>query len=144
MYLVWLLVGALGGALSVWFNAKQALRQRARYPKYEVWSWALFLFPLPLIYVGFAVFNGASEQWIWVELAGLALFGLVAWAGASRWPVLIGVGWLAHALWDQVLHPGGSPGYVPAWYPPLCVGFDVCIGAALTVRFGGRGRGAAV
>jgi len=27
MYAVWLLVGALGGALSVWFNAKQAVHQ---------------------------------------------------------------------------------------------------------------------
>jgi hypothetical protein len=30
-----------------------------------------------------------------VELAGSVVFRLVAWAGASRWPVLIGIGWLA-------------------------------------------------
>jgi hypothetical protein len=48
--------------------------------------------------------------------------------------MLIGLGWLAHALWDQVLRPGGSPGYVPVWYLPLCIGLDVYIDAALSLR----------
>jgi hypothetical protein len=45
--------------------------------------------------LGFAALNGASQEWVLVELAGSVVFGLVAWAGASRWPVLIGIGWLA-------------------------------------------------
>jgi hypothetical protein len=135
MNLAWIAAGAVAGGLSVWWNAMQADRLRERYPKYEVQSWALFLVGAAVIYVGFAVFNGASARWTSVELAGVAAYGLVAWVGASRWPVLVGVGWLLHMLWDQVLHPGGSPGFVPSWYPALCLGFDVCVGAALIARF---------
>jgi hypothetical protein len=90
-----------------------------------------------LIYVGFAAANGASREWVAIELAGLAAFGLVAFAGGSRWPVRIGIGWLAHS---QGLHPGGSPGYVPVWYPPMCLGFDVYVGIALILRFRSKPR----
>jgi hypothetical protein len=37
--------------------------------------------------------------------------------------------------WDQGLHAGGAPGYVPTWYPDLCLGFDVFVGIALIYRF---------
>ena len=135
MYLVWLLVGAVLGAASIWLNRQQAQQLQDRYPNFELWSWAVYLLSAALIYVGFAAFNGASAQWVQIELAGLAAFGFVALLGASRWPLLIGIGWLVHSLWDQALHPGGSPGYVPAWYPPACLGFDLYVGVALVVRF---------
>ena len=78
-------------------------------PSYEVWAWAGFLVVAALIYVGFAAFNGASKQWTWTELGGVAGYGLIA------------------------LHPG----FVPSWYPPLCLGFDVYVGVVLVVRFRG-------
>ena len=63
--------------------------------------------------VVFAVFNGASSEWTWTELGGLAGYGLVAWIGAARFAPLVGVGWLLHVLWDVALHPGGHPRFVP-------------------------------
>jgi hypothetical protein len=131
----WVAVGVIAGGLAVRLNAKQAARSRPRYPSYEVLSWAIFLVVAALIYVGFALFNGASAKWTAAELAGVAGYGTIAWVGASRWPPLVGVGWLVHVLWDQVLHPGGSPGYVPSWYPSLCIGFDVYVGLALISPF---------
>ena len=131
----WIALGAGAGALAVWLTAKEAVRRRRRFPRYEVWAWAGFLVVAALIYVGFAAFNGASAKWTWTELGGVAGYGLIAWMGAARFPQLVGVGWLLHVLWDVVLHPGGHPGFVPSWYPPLCLGFDVFVGVALVVRF---------
>ena len=45
----------------------------------------------------------------------------------------LGVG----CFWDVELHPGGHPGFVPSWYPPLCLGFDVVVGGVLVGRFRG-------
>jgi len=135
MFPAWLTVGALLGAVAIWLNGKEAARQRERNPNYEVWSWAVFLLLAALIYVGFAIFGEASRYWLWVELAGVGVFGMVAFFGAARMPVFIGIGWLAHTLWDQALHPAGAPGYVPSWYPPVCLGFDVYVGVALILRF---------
>lgn len=135
MDLTWLLVGAMAGALAVWLNARRAAHLRPRYPKYEAWSWAAFLVIAALIYVGFALFHRASAGWTAIELAGLVGYGLIAWVGAARRPVLIGIGWILHVLWDQLLHPGGHPGFVPAWYVSLCLGFDVSVGVTLLFRF---------
>jgi hypothetical protein len=131
----WLALGAAGGALSIWLNAMQAERMADRMTDYEVRSWAIFLLSAAIIYVGFALFNGASNRWLAIELVGLAIYGLVAWNGVVRFAPLVGVGWLLHTLWDQLLHPGGAPGYVPEWYPALCLGFDLFVGVALIYRF---------
>ncbi len=135
MEVVWVALGAGAGALAIWLTAKEAARRRERFPRYEVWAWAAFLVVAALIYVGFALFNGAPMRWTLIELSGVAGYGLVAWVGAARVPQLVGVGWLLHVLWDVVLHPGGHPGFVPSWYPPLCLGFDVYVGVALLARF---------
>jgi hypothetical protein len=50
---------------------------------------------------------------------------------AARFAPLVGVGWLLHELSDVALHPG----FVPSWYPPLCLGFDVAVGGVLIARF---------
>ena len=34
-----------------------------------------------------------------------------------------------HVLWDILLHYDGHPGYVPDWYPGMCLGFDLVIAA---------------
>ena len=142
MDLVWVALGAGAGALAVWLTAREAARRRERFPSYEVWAWAAFLVVAALIYVGFAAFNGASMAWTLTEVGGLAGYGLVAWIGAARFPPLVGVGWLLHVLWDVVLHPGGHPGFVPSWYPPLCLGFDVYVGVVLVARFRVTGNAA--
>jgi len=135
MQVGWVALGAAGGALAIWLNALQAERMAERMPDYEVRSWAVFLGSAALIYLGFALFNGASNRWLAIELVGLAVYGLIAWNGVVRFSPLVGLGWLLHVLWDHLLHPRGAPGYVPEWYPALCVGFDVYVGIALIYRF---------
>jgi hypothetical protein len=131
---LWIALGAAAGAIALWLNASKATAHK-NFPNNEVRVWAIALVVAALIYVGFAAFNGASSDWVLIELGGVVGYGVVAWLGATRWPLLVGAGWLLHMLWDIVLHPGGHPGFVPSWYPPLCLGFDVLVGVALLFRF---------
>ncbi len=141
-YIGWALSGAVAAAMPLWLVKREAQRRATSYPQYEAQVWALFLVVVALIYVGFAFFNGAAPEWIGIEFAGLAAYSLIAFIGAQKWPLLVGPGWLAHALWDQMLHAGGHPGFVPAWYVPLCLGFDVVVGVTLmaTLRYKPKGR----
>lgn len=135
--MTWALGGGAAALVPLWLVKREARRRSKTHPQFEAQAWALFLFIAALIYVGFAVFNGAEPQWIGIELAGLAAYSLIAFVGAKKWPLLVGPGWLAHALWDQMVHPGGHPGFVPDWYVPLCLGFDVVVGVTLmtTLRY---------
>jgi len=80
------------------------------------------------IYVGFAILWG-EEGWIRFEAVGVAIFSLIAFL-ARRFGILwIGVGWLLHVGWDYLFHMVGAGEHlVPAWYPPLCIGFDIVVG----------------
>jgi hypothetical protein len=99
--------------------------------------YALGLVGAALVYVGLAAFNGGREQ-LPLEALGLALYTLVAVLGVGRWPPLLVVGWAGHAAWD-LLHPGGYAPYVPGWYPPACIGFDLAVAAYLAWLLWRRG-----
>jgi hypothetical protein len=73
-----------------------------------------------------------STEWI-----GFALFGSMALIGL-RWRAVLAAGWLLHALWDYALHPIPATSWVPAWFPDLCVGFDVVLAAYIGMRMRGR------
>jgi hypothetical protein len=113
-----ILVGAVLGAL---FAAFARSRKAA-----EVRVLALGLTVVALIYVGLAL-AGTARDWLLVEMAGVALFGGLAWLGlrASRW--WLAVGWVAHVAWDVGLHLGPAQAVVGGWYPLLCVGFDLVV-----------------
>jgi len=132
-FFAWAVAGVLLGAVALELTRRGANRQATRFPNYEARAWAILLWIAALIYIGFAMFNGATTGWARVEVGGVVGFGVVAALG-WRWPVAVGLGWLAHAMWDVLVHPGGLPGYVPSWYPPVCLGFDVVVGGALIVR----------
>ncbi|MCB9745745.1 MAG: hypothetical protein H6741_12855 [Alphaproteobacteria bacterium] len=127
MFIPLLILGAALAALFTW-TTRRRLRRHAEPERMERVAWALYLVLAALIYVGFALLGGASVGWIAVELGGVLLYGALAALGGARWPLFVGLGWLAHVGWDLALHPGGHPGYVPGWYPPLCLGFDVLVG----------------
>ena len=79
-----------------------------------------------LIYVGFAGLNHGMTH-LDIELSGLVVFGLLSLIGARRWPLVLGLSWLAHGGWDfwHSVHPAV---YVPYWWPAFCVGFDWVVG----------------
>ena len=93
------------------------------------------------VYIGAAL---RRPEALGVEAVGLLVYGAAAILGARRFPVLIGVGWLAHVAWDLAV-PRPDPSYVWWWYPPLCLGFDLVIAfrslkLASTVETKGRSR----
>jgi len=94
------------------------------------------LFIAALIYLPPAAIRaGASASWL--EASGVFAFGLLALAGVRLSPWLLVAGWSMHAGWDLLLHPVTHDGYVPGWYPALCVGFDILVagyGLALVLR----------
>jgi hypothetical protein len=42
-----------------------------------------------------------------------------------RW---LALGWAGHVAWDVGLHGGPGTDFVPAWYLPFSVGFDLIVG----------------
>jgi Family of unknown function (DUF6010) len=92
---------------------------------------ALGLVVAAFVYLVLALAAGADRRWLILEAVGLGVFGLLAWLGlrASLWWLVLG--WVAHVGWDVGLHLDRPQTFVPAWYPLLCVGFDLVVAGFL-------------
>jgi Family of unknown function (DUF6010) len=117
-----ILAGALLGALF-------AVAARRLGGDGELRAFALGLGVAALIYVGL-VLPTASGRWLIVEMAGVAIFGGIAWLGVRR-PAWLALGWTAHVAWDVVLHLERAQPVVGAWYPLACIGFDLVVAGFL-------------
>ncbi len=96
--------------------------------------YAIGLVVAAVVYVAFALAGRADARWIAFEVAGVALYGLVAWLG-WRSPAVLALGWATHTIWDLALHLAGSGGaFTPDWYPWLCLGFDLAIAGDVMAR----------
>jgi hypothetical protein len=87
---------------------------------------AIGLVVAALIYVGLAL-APADGQWLAIEAGGLALFVGLAWLGLRHSTWWLALGWVAHAGWDVGLHLDRAQPVVGAWYPLLCIGFDLVV-----------------
>lgn len=87
-----------------------------------------------LVYVVLAVVAGQPRA-VLLEVAGLVVFGLAAFAGARRWPMLLAVGWGTHVVWDLALHPVEASGHAPWWYPVVCIGFDLFVAGFIAATY---------
>ena len=117
-----LLGAALAGAyvaVAEWVGGK------LRMPLYGVG-----LVVVGLIYVGFAAVAGAGD-WINTEIGGALIFAALAVGGVRRYPVLLALGWALHVGWDVLLHVGPGAEFVPLWYVPTCVGFDLVVAGGI-------------
>lgn len=104
---------------------------RMRGPEGERRFYAIGLIAAALIYFVFGLAGGASARWLAVESLGVIIYGALAWAGLRRRPWLLSLGWGLHVAWDVLLHlKGAGAEYTPAWYPWLCVSFDLVIAVA--------------
>jgi hypothetical protein len=119
-----LLLGAAACAAFVF--AARSLARRA-----ELTIYAAGLSVAALIYVVSAFVAGATPARLAVEFAGLLAFSLVAFAGLKWSPLLLALGWAAHALWDLLLHADVHPHIVPDWYTLVCAGYDFALAAYL-------------
>jgi hypothetical protein len=127
LYALWLALGlvAAAGFIGV------ALRSS---PQFEQKVYGVGLLVAALIYVGFALVWG-DAQWLVIELAGVAICGILLVAAVRAGFVLVALGWLLHPAWDLGLHLYG-PGehIVPQWYAVACVAFDLTVAGAIAYR----------
>lgn len=103
-------------------------------PERELRLYALSLVIAALAYVGFTA-RGAPLKWLALELAGLAMFTLLAWLGLKVSALILAFAWAAHAAWDVLLHKLTRVSFVPDWYPLACLGFDLLLAGYIVARF---------
>ena len=81
------------------------------------------------IYIGARLVSGTfSDVLIETVVASIAI--VVARLAMARWLPAIGVAIFLHGIYDAVFGPHTG---VADWYPPLCAGFDLVVGAGLIV-----------
>ena len=85
-----------------------------------------------VMYIAFAAFSENAAQWIAIEIAGLVIYGGIAYRGLNGSVWWLVAGWLAHPLWDTALHIAG-PGraFAPSLYAIPCITFDIAVAAIL-------------
>lgn len=79
------------------------------------------------IYIGFAFTDGRRDKVLLEILVALGFCVLVL-LSMWRWPLLIALGYLLHAVWDLMHHPIKLGARVRNWYPPACLIYDVLVG----------------
>lgn len=116
----------LGAALAAAYVALiEWVGGKVRTPAYGVG-----LVVVGLIYVGLAAVAGAGD-WINTEIGGALVFAALAVGGVRRYPLLLAIGWALHVGWDVLLHVGPGAEFVPVWYVPACVGFDLVVAGGI-------------
>jgi hypothetical protein len=105
----------------------------ARYirPLHEGLFFAITLILTAASYVQWAYAGGTPAEQT-TEIVGLVVFAAFAIVGV-RWPYVLAFGWVAHVFWDVLLHPPDTL-WVPSWFPPFCVGFDLLLAAYIVWR----------
>jgi len=78
-------------------------------------------------YVLFAVLGGSRHALVW-ELVIAVAFSTVAILGALFLPTLVGIGIIAHGLFDLVHDSIIENVGVPIWWPTFCGSIDVLLG----------------
>ena len=117
--LVQVLIGVVLGGLYILLVARYDVRLQLR-------LLAIGLAVAALIYLAFGAAGGGG-RWLAIEAGGVVLFTALAWLGSAAVPILMGVGWAAHACWDVGLHLEPAVSFVPAWYPVACLGLDLVV-----------------
>lgn len=97
-------------------------------PRYTRQILVIGLILAALPYVHFSVGTSQGPLWIATELAGVAVYGMIAARGlrGSLW--WLAAGWALHPVWDIALHYAG-PGraFAPDWYTLPCLGWDLAV-----------------
>jgi uncharacterized membrane protein HdeD (DUF308 family) len=78
-------------------------------------------------YVLFAVLGGSRQALGWELVIGV-VFSAVAIIGALLLPALVGIGIIAHGLFDLVHDVLITNSGVPTWWPSFCGSIDVLLG----------------
>jgi hypothetical protein len=132
MLVIEIIIGGILAAALIYALRKM---KNGRFKKFAAGSLVI----AALVYIGFAAVGisveAASSNWLLVEILGLFIYTFFAYAGIKIAPWFLAVGWIAHILWDVGLHFGAGAAFVPAFYPPVCIGFDLVLGVYIAYRF---------
>lgn len=110
-----------------------------RLARVEPRVYAVGLVAAALVYAAGATLTGVGAGLLLVEWLGVAVFGALAAAGERR-PGLLATGWTLHVAWDLAFPAHHTGELVPAWYPVLCVGFDLALAGYIVREIGGKER----
>lgn len=86
-------------------------------------------------YVGFGAADGRRRVF-WSELGVAILFGTAAVLGLLWHWFALPLGLALHAIWDLLHHNSRKLAWVPEWYIPLCVIYDILAAAFLILLYG--------
>lgn len=126
--LVLVIAGAAFAAASLWAAARVGL---------EWWVASTGLVALPLVYAAFALIDGVPAVAAREVAVGLPwiVMGLIALRSRSAIVTrVVGLLWLAHAGYDVIRDVVADPSGAPDWYPAVCLGFDLALGAWILLR----------
>jgi hypothetical protein len=118
MLAAWIVVGGVVAAMLA------ALVRRSRD---EPGLWGLALVVAALAYPAFAL-GAQVPAPATKEFLGSLPWIAVAIASRRLGPLVLAAGWAAHGVWDMM--PVNRT-WMPAFYPPLCLGFDLVVAARL-------------
>ncbi|GAA5315169.1 MAG: hypothetical protein AseanaTS_03730 [Candidatus Pelagadaptatus aseana] len=98
---------------------------------------AVILIVIATYYVLFAVMAGEA---IMEEIVAASIFSFLAFLGALRFPLLLGIGILAHGLFDVVHHLLIHNSGVPIWWLAFCASVDIILGGwVIYLALSGKG-----
>jgi hypothetical protein len=95
---------------------------------------AIVLSAVGAVYIGFGLAQSKVGMTVVETLSGL-VFGVVAIIGVMRFPLILGIGFLFHAVWDCLHHWKVVKTKVTPWYPPFCAVYDCLVGIFLLVIY---------
>jgi len=89
---------------------------------------AVALAAIGTVYVGFGLMDGRLGAAALETIAATA-FMVLALVGLWAAPVLVGIGLVAHGVWDLAHGPHRITTRIPGWYPPFCAAYDFVFAA---------------
>lgn len=89
---------------------------------------AVQLAAIAAVYAGSSL-AGGSFSVISVEVAAITAFFAASLFGRWGSPAILVVGYLAHGAWDIAHHLGSIPTFLPDWYGPFCLAYDLVVAA---------------
>jgi hypothetical protein len=83
------------------------------------------------VYIGFAVSDGRVRSIVIQAISALVFLNLAQIGIREESNLLLGLGFIAHGVWDALHHEHRGWTHVRTYYPPFCAAADFVIGGAI-------------
>jgi hypothetical protein len=120
-----MVVGLLSGAVAI------AAALVASNPDDARMMLGTLLAGIGFVYVGFAVSDGRVSAIIVQAISALVFLNVAQIGIREESNLLLGLGFVAHGVWDALHHEHHGWTRVRTYYPPFCAMADFGIGAAI-------------